>query len=569
MRFRCSERALTRRLLRRFLIGCAFAAFAAYFAAPPRTGEHNVRAYGARGDGTSLDTAAIQRAIDAAFSAGGGTVILPAGDYLSFSLRLRSRVGLRFEHGAILRAATPGKHAGSYDAPEPNPWDAYQDFGHSHWRNSLIWGESVEHVSISGPGRILGDGLVRRGPGPRRAERPGDTPGTLKDAADASRAVDPEGRGLARGNGTAWSDEFDGMVGEGNKAIALKLSRHVAVRDLTIVNGGHFAVLATGVDRLVIENVKVDTMRDGFDIDSCRHVRISNCVINTPNDDAIVLKSSFALGYARATEHVSIAGCRVSGFDPGTLLDGTRGRTQKLAPDRDGPTGRIKLGTESNGGFRDVSINNCVFERSRGIALETVDGGPLENVRISDIVMRDVTTAPIFLRVGARMRGPEGARVSGMRGILLTNITAYNAEPRYSSIIAGLPDHPINGVELSGIRVVSAGGGTREQAARVLAENEQGYPEPSMFGVTPSHGLYIRHARGFVVRNASFRTLEPDARPAVVVERADGVLFDGASGARRPGQGADFVAKSVRGLVVRNRPGHPDRKVTNAEREEF
>lgn len=125
-------------------------------------------------------------------------MVLPAGVYLSFSLRLRSHVALRLEAGAVLRAATPAPGFGAYDDPEPNIWDMYQDFGHSHWRNSLLWGENLENIVITGPGRIDGAGLTRRGPGPRRAEKPGDTPTTLKDAADAARAVDPEGRAKGR-----------------------------------------------------------------------------------------------------------------------------------------------------------------------------------------------------------------------------------------------------------------------------------------------------------------------------------------------------------------------------------
>ena len=113
------------------------------------------------------------------------------------------------------------------------------------------------------------------------------------------------------------------MNGLGNKAISLKLCRNVTLRDFSILNGGHFALLATGVDNLTIDNVKVDTNRDGFDIDSCRNVRISNCSVNTPNDDAIVLKSSYALGFARAAENVTISNCFVSGYDIGSLLDGT------------------------------------------------------------------------------------------------------------------------------------------------------------------------------------------------------------------------------------------------------
>ena len=119
------------------------------------------------------------------------------------------------------------------------------------------------------------------------------------------------------------------MNGSGNKAIALKLCRNVLLRDVSILNGGHFALLATGVDNLTIDNVKIDTNRDGFDIDACRNVRISNCSVNSPNDDAIVLKSSFALGYARANENLTITNCLVSGYDIGSLLDGSYKRNTK------------------------------------------------------------------------------------------------------------------------------------------------------------------------------------------------------------------------------------------------
>src|SRR5207253_5882114 len=113
------------------------------------------------------------------------------------------------------------------------------------------------------------------------------------------------------------------MNGLGNKAISLKLSRNVTLKDFTILEGGHFGLLATGVDNLTIDNLRVDTNRDGFDIDSCRGVRISNSYVNSPNDDAIVLKSSYALGFPRATENVSITNSQVSAFDLGTMLDGT------------------------------------------------------------------------------------------------------------------------------------------------------------------------------------------------------------------------------------------------------
>ena len=177
-------------------------------------------AFGARGDGKTLDTAAINQAITAAAAAGGGTVSFPAGNYLSYSIRLKSNVGLHLGHGCVLVAA----EGNGYDAAESNqPWENYQDYGHNHWHNSLIWGEQLHDVSISGPGLIWGKGLSRGEGPPPQAETPG----------------------------------------VGNKSIALKNCRNVVLRDFSILHGGHFGILATGVDNLRIDNLQIDTNRDG------------------------------------------------------------------------------------------------------------------------------------------------------------------------------------------------------------------------------------------------------------------------------------------------------------------
>src|SRR5215831_17940627 len=125
---------------RRALLGSALALppLAALAATPAPLGSFDVRHYGAKGNGVALDTSAIQRAIDAAAAGGGGTVYLEPGRYLSFSVQLRSRITLQLASGAVLSAADPAKHGGRYNAPEPNPSDIYQDFGHNHWRNSLL-----------------------------------------------------------------------------------------------------------------------------------------------------------------------------------------------------------------------------------------------------------------------------------------------------------------------------------------------------------------------------------------------------------------------------------------------
>ncbi len=247
---------------------------------------HDVRNFGATGDGKSLDTAAVNRAIEDAANSGGGTVYFPAGNYLCYSIHLKSKVALYLEQGATIVAADPASDASrSYDPAESNkPWEDYQDFGHNHWHNSLIWGEGLSDVSICGPGLIWG-------------------------------------KGLSRGWGAGPVAEQPGVA---NKAIALKNCRNVLLRDFSILHGGHFGILATGVDNLTIDNLKIDTNRDGMDVDCCRNVRISNCSVNSPWDDGICLKSSFALGYARATEMVTITNCLLSGsFEEGALLDGT------------------------------------------------------------------------------------------------------------------------------------------------------------------------------------------------------------------------------------------------------
>ena len=467
----------------------------------------DIRDYGAHGDGLTLDTDAVNRAIAAAAAKGGGTVLFPAGRYLCFSIRLASGIALLLSDEAVIEAADPARHPGAYDPPEEGPEQLYQDFGHSHWHNSLIWGEDLDGIAILGRGRIEGIGLTRDGPGARWRKQTGERPLSMDGMSEADiRVLEPDA---------------ERMNGLGNKAIALKNCRDVALRDFTIWKGGHFAILATGVDGLAIDNLVIDTDRDGIDLDCVRNARVRNCRVNSPNDDAIVLKSSFALGAGRTTENVVVEDCTVSGFDLGTMLDGRFGRTQEIAPDRDRVTGRIKLGTETNGGFRNIVIRDCRFQRSRGLALETVDGGVLEHVEISGITMNEVTTAPLFLRLGDRRRGPEGIGIGALRHVSIRDVEATGIDPRFAATIAGLPGHPIEDVTLRDVRFVYAGGGFVADAARTPPILAEAYPEPSMFGVTPAFGLWVRHARKVTLENVRLETETPDARPALATEDAE------------------------------------------------
>ncbi|WP_253718127.1 glycoside hydrolase family 28 protein [Sphingomonas sp. AP4-R1] len=493
--------------------GLLMAGASAAAAADPRPGHsgkspifYNVRDYGARGDGKAVDTPAINQAIDACADAGGGTVFIPAGDYLCFTIRLRSHVNIHLSQGCRIIAAdspkpgeTNGYMGGRYDLAEPQDpaIEPFQDYGHNHWRNSLFWGEGLQDLSITGPGLIWGRGLSH-------------------------------GRGDVKSMGNRFTAAQPGV---GNKAIALKNCRNVAFSDFSILKGGHFGLLLTGVDNLTIDNLTIDTDRDGMDIDCCRNVRVSNCFVNSPWDDGICPKSSFALGYARATENVTITNCYVSGcWELGTMLDGSFKRN--LDPSYSFRTGRIKLGTESNGGFKNIAISNCVFEGCGGLALETVDGALLEDVAISNVTMRDISNCPIFIRLGARMRGPAGAQVGALRRVSINNLVSHNSESELCALISGIPGHAIEDLHMSNI-FLDHRGGARATQIRV-PELETMYPDPERFGPMPAHGFFVRHVRNLEMNHIEVRPSAPDARPAFYLEDVSRADFFAITAPRKP-----------------------------------
>ena len=461
----------------------------------------DVRVYGATGSGRTLDSLGVNKAIDAAAAAGGGTVVFPAGTYLCFSIRLRSQVHLYISQGATILAAgsplpsqTTGEMGGTYDAAEPKTtYDAYQDYGHNHWHNSLIWGEDLHNVGISGPGLIYGRGLSFGGW--IKGERRGDYP--------------------------IYEAEQPGV---GNKAIALKNCRNVIFRDFSILKGGHFGLLLTGVDNLTIDNLTIDTDRDGIDLDCCKNVHVSNCTVNSPWDDGICPKSSYALGYARPTENVTITGCTVTGYyQLGSVLDGS----YKIFPSGENiyRTGRIKCGTESNGGFRNITITNCVFEGCNSLSLESEDGALCEDITISNISMRNLIYGPLFFRLGARLRGPkDSTRVGSLRRILVSNVVSYNSDASIGNILSGIPGHPIEDIKIANFYMQHKGGIGPEQAKIVPPEGVDKYPDPGVFGPMPAHGFFLRHLRHLEMSHVEIAPMAMDGRPAFVledVERAD------------------------------------------------
>src|SRR4249919_2773355 len=183
---------------KKYILLAAFTIGVIITSAQSTTAIYNVKDFGAIANGTTLDSRAINRAIDTIASKGGGTLFFPAGVYLSGSIRLKGNIALYLDQGAVIEASP---NVSDYDAAEPNKWEQYQDFGHSHWHNSLIWGDSVHNVSISGHGLIYGKGLT-----------------------------------------SEWGrDKLP--IELGNKAISIVNSNHITIRDISILHGGHFGIL--------------------------------------------------------------------------------------------------------------------------------------------------------------------------------------------------------------------------------------------------------------------------------------------------------------------------------------
>ena len=441
---------------------------------------YNVRDFGARGDGKALDHVAINKAIDACVAGGGGQVLLPAGTYLCGSIRLKSNVGLHLMAGAKILAA-PGELK-AYDESESfGGFPEYQDGGHTYFHNSLIWAEGQTNVSITGQGMIDGEGLTRH---------------------------DTENAGNVQG----------GSIGTGDKAIALKRCRDVLIRDITIYRGGHFAIIATGCDIGTIDNVTIDTNRDGIDIDCCKYFTVSNTKVNTPNDDGIVLKSSYALKQPVLCEHILITNCLVTGYKLGTFLDGT------YVPEKvNWVCGRIKLGTESNGGYRNITISNCTCMWSSGLAFEEVDQGRMENIVVENISMSHVHHYPIYITTGCRNRGPkERTDVSSARDIYINNVIADDCDSLAGIIITGMEGTPIKNVSLSNIRIQYRGGG--QKVSTPYREQGTNYPEPRWAGPTPAYGLFARHVDGLRLHNVKFELMRPDERPEMIFDDVTNLL---------------------------------------------
>jgi hypothetical protein len=399
---------------------------------------------GKRANGEKSDTHVLQRAIDEAQKRGGGTVHIPPGRYISGSLRLYSHVSLWLDAGATL---VMSGDTNEFFPIEKLSYDPKSNLATSNFSVALLVGDGIENISI------LGDGII----------------------------------------------ECDWSKGGGPKPIALRRCSHVSIRGITIRNAPNYNISMLGCDFVTIDGVTIQNGHsDGIDPDCSRYVRISNCFVESI-DDAIVLKSSGALGERRATEYVTIENCIL--------------RTASI---------HFKCGTESCGDFRNIAVSNCTFQGGMGmrhgnpgIALYTADGGTLENVAISNIVMQDVGTPLAILR-GDRDRCSLGTGAGVLQSVQITNVVASGA--KLPSVIAGLPGSSVAGIEIEDMTVSMAKSEAGPKTLQEIAEKPKDYPQPTMFGPLPAFGLFLRHATDIALRNVKFESAPSEERPTVVAD---------------------------------------------------
>jgi polygalacturonase len=430
----------------------------------------NVKDYGATGDGSRMDTRSINRAIDSCSKAGGGIVYFPPGNYLSGSIHLKSNITLYLDSGAIIKGAGNDIHA--YDKPESNIYDTYQDFGHSHWHNALMWGEGLSNIKITGKGIIDGGGIT------------------------SSNRV-PEGGG--------------------DKILSLKQCNDISLSGITLIQGGHFAVLATGCKGMDIYNVTIRTGRDGIDLMQCSYVNIYNCDILSARyengqmaggDDAIGIKSDYSLGHTLPSHNIYIRNCRLGSA-------GANG---------------IQFGSETVGNISNVHISDCkiVCAGKAGIGITSNDGSVIENVSYSNINMQKVGT-PFFILISDRLRAGGHPHPGQIKNITFNHITAtdvfsYEKKHQFTSTILGMPEHPVSDVYFNDITIIYKGGGTAEQS-KIIPPVPADY-SPRYVGVRPSYGFYCRNIKRIEFHNIDISYEKTDYRPGFIFKNIDGLIMD-------------------------------------------
>ena len=443
------------------------------------TTSRNILEFGAKPDGKTINTRAIQHAIDAVSQAGGGTVIVPAGVFLTGLIELRSKVTLNLSEGSTLLGSTSmedynfDSNSSKHDGPNPR---------------HLIFAMNADDITISGTGRIDGQGPSFWEP--------------------SDKAPPPDDQPWA---GVASHDLMPRKGGRPSPMLLFANCRRLTIEDIHIQKSPGWTLHTINCDNVDIHGISITNPvngpnTDGIDIKGCQNVTISNCSIET-GDDAICLKSQNPFGpEPRLVKKVAVTNCHLS-----TCCNG------------------FKIGTETEGGFENITFsdsvvfNNDVPYKERviaGVALEIVDGGWIDGVIVKNIQMQRSRT-PIFIRLGNRKRVHNYPQ-HGIRNVNIENVQATEAV--VPSSITGLPGMEVRDVTLSHLRLQDVMSGRPDWVRRPVPEKETAYPESRMFGMLPASGLYVRHVRDLRLNDVTFTAEAGEGRPTLI--------FDDVIGAR-------------------------------------
>lgn len=441
-----------------YITFCAGIALSLFSTSTSFAQDYDIRRFGAKADGVSDNAKAIQQAIDSC-AVSGGKVVVPAGQFVTSTLFLKNNTTLYLSAGAVLLGSTDIKQY-----PHLNAGISF--YGEEWAKQALIFCKNASNVTIEGEGTIDGRGASFPVTTDKKPDRYRNRPYLL------------------------W---FAG-------------SKNIRVSNVHLRNSAFWMQHYLGCENVKIDGLSIwnhsNKNNDMMDIDGCRFVTISN-IRGDSDDDGITIKSTSPL----ISEHITITNCVLSSH-----------------------CNALKFGTESTGGFRNVTVSNIVIKPSSqtttiygkpagngGLAMELVDGGIMENITISNLVI-DGPQVPVFVKLGNRARKHNAAAVEppigSVKHIRISHILAMNADTIGCSI-SGIPSKPIEDIALDDITIHSKGGGTKAEADRKIEEMENAYPEGTMFGKLPSYGLFVRHVSGLRLSNIHLQYDAADLRPGL------------------------------------------------------
>ncbi len=432
----------------------------------------NIKEFGAVGDGRTVNTSAIQAAIDACHDAGGGEVLVSAGEFVTGTIILKDNVVLKVEEGATL--------IGSENPEDYRNIDSFVDATGQVRGKCLIGAIDAQNIGLIGGGVIDGRGKIFEHKKLRNK---------LKEKGYEQNTINK-------------------LVSNRPFLIRFVRSKHIKMDGLLLRNPAawtcHFYQCSdVSVSRLEIYS-HANRNNDGIDIDSSHDVKIWGCYINS-GDDAICLKTTSPL----PTYNVDVRKCTLKS-----------------------DWGAFKFGTESMGDMYNIYFKKCLIKDTRGggIKILSVDGANISNVTIDSIDMQNVDM-PIFIRLGERLRtyrDAEKLEVGSINNINISNIKASTGDldnsrvsPPSAIFITGTPNHKVGKINLENIYIALPGGGMPEHKDIVVPEDETRYPEFSFFGVLPSYGLMARHVEEINFSNYNLHTTRPDERPDILISDVD------------------------------------------------